>query len=432
MLRITLTAILTLLTFGATAQSLVDQGLVDRVIAVVNDDVVLASELSTTVQSYQAQADRSLSPAELEQLSYEVFKQMVMTRVLVQEAERRGLEVTYRELEEAVNQQLTQARAMYPSGEEFRAALAEINLNEAMLEDMYRTEARDQMLINQLMTEQYNHRINITEEEIDEYLEEHELTGEQRTVFKLRIVSARELPGGETEDAVFEQARELAERARAGEDFLELAETYGEVKGDMGIRRLGELTPAFEQVAFALEQGQVSDPVRTSYGIHVIKVLERIDDETAHLAQIQLSIEAGEADRQRALDALAAARELLVDDPAAVVELPEYTDILEVQTVKLNQSELQANDPLLASQLAEMESGGLTTDRPYEGALSFMQLLDSYQTSAGDRERVRQIILDGKMQREREKWVVELVSEAYVDVKDAEFRGILPEGPGTR
>lgn len=288
------------------------------------------------------------------------------------------------------------------------------------------------MLINQLMTEQYNHRINITEEEIDEYLEEHELTGEQRTVFKLRIVSARELPGGETEDAVFEQARELAERARAGEDFLELAETYGEVKGDMGIRRLGELTPAFEQVAFALEQGQVSDPVRTSYGIHVIKVLERIDDETAHLAQIQLSIEAGEADRQRALDALAAARELLVDDPAAVVELPEYTDILEVQTVKLNQSELQANDPLLASQLAEMESGGLTTDRPYEGALSFMQLLDSYQTSAGDRERVRQIILDGKMQREREKWVVELVSEAYVDVKDAEFRGILPEGPGTR
>ncbi|MBD3399203.1 MAG: hypothetical protein GF399_02595 [Candidatus Coatesbacteria bacterium] len=405
--------------------------LVDQVVCIVNDEVVLASELGYTVRSYLSGLAQQPSGEELNRLTGQMFIQLVTTKVLVQEAERRGMSVTYRELDQAVADQLRQAQAAYPSAEAFHEALAAADLTEARLEDLYRIEAREQMLINQLLRDEYNHRINITEDDIDAYLAENELTTEERTVLELRIVSVEEKPGPDTEAAVEELAYSLMRRAVAGEDFLELAEEYGGTAGDMGIWRRGELDPVFEEAAFALKPGEVSEPVRTRAGWHVIKLLQRIDDETAHLAQIQLPVEATAEDRDAARSELNEVRSLLETDPGAKLQ-PDPASYLDVEEVRLNLSDIQRSDPLLAQTLTELEPGGLTRVQQYEGALSFMQLVSRRETSAQNRERVRQLILDEELQARREEWVKELLSEAYIDVKIPDLRGILPDGPGRR
>jgi len=79
---------------------------------------------------------------------------------------------------------------------------------------------------------------------------------------------------------VKKRAEDLAKRARSGEDFAELAKKYSEGPsradgGDVGFFKRGEMVAAFDRAVFALKDGEVSDPVRTPFGWHVIKALER-------------------------------------------------------------------------------------------------------------------------------------------------------------
>ena len=114
--------------------------------------------------------------------------------------------------------------------------------------------------------------------------------------------------GGKDEAAVRKQAEELLAKIKAGADFAELAKKYSEDPGskekggDLDFFPRGQMVPEFEQAAFSLQPGQVSDLVKTQYGFHIIKVVEKQAGSTQTLdqvrAQIQQTLAAQIADRQ--------------------------------------------------------------------------------------------------------------------------------------
>ncbi|MCK4592998.1 peptidylprolyl isomerase, partial [bacterium] len=329
--------------------------------------------------------------------------------------------------------QIARARSGYVSIEEFIAVLEEVGLTLDNLEDLYRKQAREEYLISQLMQEIYSARINITEEDIDEYLERYEDDSESRVVYLLRHVTAYVRPGIATEAEVEEKAARLAGIARRGDDFLALARTYTDAPpADLGVIERGDLVDPLDRAAFSMAEGQVSDPIRTDLGWHVVKVLERVDDYNVHLAHIQLNVEPTPKDEARTYEALDAVRRLLGETPEADVSDTGYSDILEVEVREVPRSVVETTNAPLGVELAVMSPGDTSTTYTVGGGLRLTQLLDRAEREEMTREEAEMAIYNQKLQEKQTAWVTELIARAYIDVKMFEFRGILDDGPGQR
>ena len=119
-----------------------------------------------------------------------------------------------------------------------------------------------------------------TEEEAREYFQTHRADFERPATVILSFVDLPKIATPEDEDDIVLTLEELAAAVRDGEDFAELARVYSEGPsgprgGDLGFFGRGAMAEAFEEVAFGLEVGEVSDPVKTQFGYHIIKVEDR-------------------------------------------------------------------------------------------------------------------------------------------------------------
>jgi len=119
-----------------------------------------------------------------------------------------------------------------------------------------------------------------TEEEAREYFQTHRADFERPAMAILSFVDLPKVATPEDEDDIVLRLEELASSVRDGEDFAELARIYSEGPsgpqgGDLGFFGRGAMDPAFEEIAFGLEIGEVSNPVKTRFGYHIIKVEDR-------------------------------------------------------------------------------------------------------------------------------------------------------------
>jgi peptidyl-prolyl cis-trans isomerase SurA len=426
---VTRTAPLILLVL-AVAVSAAD--VLDRVAVVVADEPILVSEIRGTVQNYLAQVGGRPTSDELDLLTKQVFAHLVANRVLVQEAERRGITITYAQLDALVQKQLDQARSSYATDEEFEAALTSVGLTEDKLEDFYRKQAREDYLISQLMQQYYSAKINITEQDIDDYLAQYTSDEGSRVIYTLRHVTAYVRPGPDTEAEAEALAARVAGLARRGGDFFALADTYSDAPADLGVVERGSLDEPLDRAIFSLAPGEVSDPVRTSYGWHVAKVLERLDDNHVHAAHIQINVRPTPDDEARTYLALDAVRRLLESDPAADVTGTGYDDILEVDVRETPRSVLESTNAPLGAELATLAPGEISSAYGVNGGLRVTQLVDRTERREMTRDEAEAAIYNQRLQEKQTTWVTELIAKTYIDVKLPELRGILDEGPGQR
>ena len=140
--------------------------------------------------------------------------------------------------------------------------------------------------------------INLTDNDLRQYydanLSQYQTPGQIRAQHILLRVNEDE---GDTDESVEAQAAELAEQARSGEDFAELARLHSddegtaEQGGDLGLFGRGRMVPEFEAVAFTLNAGDISDPVKSSFGYHVINVNEKQEETTESFETVRETIE---------------------------------------------------------------------------------------------------------------------------------------------
>lgn len=140
--------------------------------------------------------------------------------------------------------------------------------------------------------------INLTDDDLRQYydanLSQYQTPGQIRAQHILLRVNEDE---GDTDESVAARAAELAEEARGGEDFAELARLHSDDEGtadqggDLGLFGRGRMVPEFEAVAFTLNAGDISDPVKSSFGYHVINVNEKQEETTESFETVQETIE---------------------------------------------------------------------------------------------------------------------------------------------
>lgn len=246
------------------------QQALDRVVAIVDEDVILASELQSAIARARANAKRSkreLPPED--QFRRQVFEQLVLESLQMQIANRVGARVSDSELNETL-ERIAQQNNM--TLEQFSQAMTQDGTPYAEAREQLRRE----LLMQRVQQGSVSDRVQVTDQEIENFLNSAE--GQARTAPQYHVLHAL-IPLTEKGDPeqIRQFAEQLASRARAGEDFKKVMASAGPVKtesSDLGWRNSDSLPSLLTDVVPTLKAGEVTAPLRSPSGYHVVKVVE--------------------------------------------------------------------------------------------------------------------------------------------------------------
>lgn len=263
----------------------------DRVIAVVNNDVITLSELQDSLAFYLYETKETVKPGEEEALKQRLLNRMIDSRLQLQEAGRDQIAVEDAE----VNEQLTDVmrRVNAKTQEEFEQIVKAQGLT---LEGV-KKRLKEQVLVQKVIRRKVQLRISVTEQEIEKYFLENREKLETGLSYHARhILFAPSPPGGEAAwDAARARAEEVWTKVRAGEDFAGLARRHSEDStagdgGDLGALKQGELAADLEGQILRMRPGDASAPYRSRLGFHIFKLewKEGLTGETLTQAKQQI------------------------------------------------------------------------------------------------------------------------------------------------
>jgi len=253
-----------------------DAVLVDRVVAVVNKDVITLTELAQLTERAAAELRRQrIAAPERAALERQVLQRLVLDKAQLQLAESTGLRVDELQLDRAV-QRIAQNNDLALA--EFRRALERDGVDF----ERFRAELRQQILLSRLREREVDDRVQVSETEVDAYLEEYRASLASAVEYDVAHILVR-VPEQARPEQV-EQARARAARvreaARAGTDFARLAASDSDAGdalqgGALGWRAPGRLPELFAEALRGMQPGAVSDLLRSPAGFHVVKLLGR-------------------------------------------------------------------------------------------------------------------------------------------------------------
>jgi peptidyl-prolyl cis-trans isomerase SurA len=257
---------------GATAQIT----LLDKVIAVVDDDIVLQSELDQRMATIYTQIQQSGTKAPPQ----DILLQQVLDRLI---SERLQLNIGYNAGIRIGDEELNQALARIASSNKLTMEeyIAQIHAQGSTVA-VVREQIRNEITIMRVQQGKVMRRIRISEQELDNFLNSEEgrfLTSPDVNVGQILL----SVPSGtslEDTDAILARANELQAQAAGGTDFRQLAIANSADQsalqgGDLGWRKMAQLPGVFIDAVEQMDIGQVSDPIRSGAGYHLLKLYER-------------------------------------------------------------------------------------------------------------------------------------------------------------
>lgn len=400
---------------------------VDRIIAVVNDDVITANELDKRLTETKHQLTTQgikLPPDDV--LRRQLLERMVIDRIQLQLAAQTGIRVTEQDLEQAV-----------------RTIAERNNISVERLYDMargqgfdraaYREQLRQQIAIQQLVDREIASQVSVSDSEISNFLENARANARGDAEYNLGHIY---IPVAETASAEqIAEARARADDVRrellAGEDFARTAVTYSQgpdaLKGGaLGWKTAGQLPELFVAALAQLQPGQVSEVLRGPNGFHLLRLNERrgggASEETVqetHVRHILL--------RPSEIQSLDDARNALLrlheriqggDDFAALARAHSEDPVSAANGGDLGWVRPKQLVPAFEQAMNALEPGQLSQPVQTPFGLHLIQVLERrQQTVAGERERLeaRNQIHARKADDRYERWLRQLRDEAYVE-----------------
>ena len=248
----------------------------DAIVAIVDEDVVLASELLSRLEDVKQQIERQdMQAPPQDVLINQLMERLILENLQLQQAQRRGVEVDDETLTRAV---LSFAERNQMTIEQFQEQL----LLDGMSYREFREDIRNEMLIQRLQRNLVNRRITISDHDIEALLASpyyRQLLSDEFRVGHI-LLAVADGAGEAVIDAAAAAAATIVEDLRAGADFqaTAIAKSAGARAlegGDLGWRRAGELPSLFGDQVIELDVGETADPIRSASGFHVVQLLEQ-------------------------------------------------------------------------------------------------------------------------------------------------------------
>ena len=250
---------------------------IDAIIAIVEDDVITDNELQKEVSNIrQEMRAKGRELPDNPSLYRQVLELMINQSILKQEALRRGVTVTETQLN-------TTMQNLAQRNQKTLAEFREVLLAEGIDYNDFRDQIKDKLLISSIQTSYARNNVDITEQEVDDFIKRSGADSDSLEYKLAHILVA--LPDGATSEQVT-QAREevqgLLKKLRNGASFTELANEFSAGSnalqgGDLGWRKLAEVPSLFTPLAQKLKVNEYSEPVRSPSGFHIVTLTDKRD-----------------------------------------------------------------------------------------------------------------------------------------------------------
>jgi len=268
--------LLLLIPLAATAQDQSPRYVVlDRIVAVVNEDVIVQTELNKRMRTVLGQLrQQQTQPPPRDVLEKQVLERLVLSRLQLGQAKQRGIQVD----DATVNQALRQIAGRNGlSLTEFREILAGDGYDFAS----FREDIRNELALKQLRERQIGDRIRVTDREVDNLLATQAIQQSGNDQYRLGhiLIAVSEAPSPEEIAEIRAKADRVLAQLEAGADFRQTAVAVSDGRqalegGDLGWRKANELPSLFADAVLNMKRGDVSELIRSPSGFHIVTLLD--------------------------------------------------------------------------------------------------------------------------------------------------------------
>jgi peptidyl-prolyl cis-trans isomerase C len=255
-------------------------------VAMVNGTPITRVEFNRALGFAKQQFSKMGKPVDDAQMKEGVLDQLIGSELLYQESKKTGIKID----DKTVDERLAQWKKRFPNDEEYKKALQEMNLSEGLM----RSDIEKGLSIEKLVVDKFVDKITVPEKEIKDYYESHTDMFKQPEQVKASHILIKVKPDAKEseQDEALKKIKDIQEKQKKGEDFAELAKSHSQCPssskgGDLGYFGRGQMVPPFEEAAFNMKPGEVSDIVKTRFGYHLIKVTDKKAESTVPFDEIK-------------------------------------------------------------------------------------------------------------------------------------------------
>ncbi|MGR6036412.1 MAG: peptidylprolyl isomerase [Candidatus Nitrosoglobus sp.] len=405
----------------------------DRIVAVVNEEIILESELAQMIHTVEAQLgarEAPLPPDDM--LEKQVLERLIMQHLQLQLADRTGIRVGDETLNQAL-QHIAENNKLTLS--QFRDVLEKDGFDFPA----FRESIRKEIIVSQLHKREIDDHVTVSEAEIDNFLTTQKKQGNQDVQYHLAhiLVAIPEAASPEEIQAAKARAEQILHQLQQEADFQKVAIAYSDGQqalegGDLGWRKMGQLPTLFVDVVPKLQVGEVSPLIRSPSGFHIVKLVDRRGEEEQVITQTHarhILIRADELTsdqdiqlrlsqlRQRVLQGedfskLARAHS---DDKASAIKGGDLGWVSPGQMIPRFEEVMLSLDPAEISKPFKTQFGW--------HVIQVLERRKQNMTEEFNRSKAQMEIRQRKIEEDLENWLRQLRDEAYV-----EYRLDMPEG----
>ncbi|ECQ9602625.1 peptidylprolyl isomerase SurA [Salmonella enterica] len=401
---------------------------VDKVAAVVNNGVVLESDVDGLMQSVKlnaGQAGQQLPDDAT--LRHQILERLIMDQIILQMGQKMGVKITDEQLDQAI---ANIAKQNNMTMDQMRSRLAYDGLNYST----YRNQIRKEMIISEVRNNEVRRRITVLPQEVDALAKQIGTQNDASTELNLShiLIALPENPTSEQVNDAQRQAESIVEEARNGADFGKLAITYSADQqalkgGQMGWGRIQELPGIFAQALSTAKKGDIVGPIRSGVGFHILKVndlrgqsqsISMTEVHARHILlkpspimndqQARLKLEEIAADIKSGKTTFAAAAKEYSQDPGSAN-----------QGGDLGWATPDIFDPAFRDALTKLHKGQISAPVHSSFGWHLIELLDTRKvdkTDAAQKDRAYRMLMNRKFSEEAATWMQEQRASAYVKI----------------
>ncbi|AMY94341.1 peptidylprolyl isomerase SurA [Salmonella enterica] len=401
---------------------------VDKVAAVVNNGVVLESDVDGLMQSVKlnaGQAGQQLPDDAT--LRHQILERLIMDQIILQMGQKMGVKITDEQLDQAI---ANIAKQNNMTMDQMRSRLAYDGLNYST----YRNQIRKEMIISEVRNNEVRRRITVLPQEVDALAKQIGTQNDASTELNLShiLIALPENPTSEQVNDAQRQAESIVEEARNGADFGKLAITYSADQqalkgGQMGWGRIQELPGIFAQALSTAKKGDIVGPIRSGVGFHILKVndlrgqSQSISVTEVHARHILLKPSPIMNDQQARLKLEEIAADIKSGKTTFAAAAKEYSQDpgSANQGGDLGWATPDIFDPAFRDALTKLHKGQISAPVHSSFGWHLIELLDTRKvdkTDAAQKDRAYRMLMNRKFSEEAATWMQEQRASTYVKI----------------
>ncbi|HCY75726.1 MAG TPA: parvulin peptidyl-prolyl isomerase [Ignavibacteriales bacterium] len=422
-MKVNIAAIILLITVGIFPQTTLD-----KIVAVVDNEIILQSELDFQVGIYASQ--RQIDP-NTPGLRDQLLKSMIEEKLIYAQADLDSITVTEDEINQRIDYQISSFVQQYGS-------VANIEKIYGMSIDRIKRELRDEVrksLMSQKLQEKNFGKVQASRREVEEFFDTYKdsigVIPEKVTIFH---IFQNPKASQKLKKKFYDRAAALLDSLKEGKDFAELAKKYSDDPGsaaqggDLGFVKKGVFYPEFEEAAFKLDNGQTSGVVESPVGFHIIQMIEK-RGESIHTRHILIKIKADEDADLKTIDFLSEIRDSIQKGFGTFQDFAKkYSEDKETAPFggELGSFYISQLDKALLDAVGKLKQGEIGYPRRLEYApgtygyhiVWLQSRIPQHKASlTEDYTEVKKLADENKKQKEYTKWIETIKSKIYWEVR---------------